>query len=112
MCGSLRQTLERYIRFNKIFATYYQVAAKLFFGVLVAVLLGCVLFPPLAAGLTLLTAGGSVSFGVQRGSLLLPVPAVVAAVPPGLYAFTRDTFVWGGRRYRWHSKYAVEVLTE
>ncbi len=112
MGGSLRQTLERHIRFNKIFATYDPVAAKLSFGVLVAVLIGCVLFPPLAVGLTLLTAGGSVSFGVQRGSLLLTVPALVAAVPLGLYAFTRDTFVWGGRRYRWHSKYAVEVLTE
>jgi len=80
--------------------------------VLVAVLIGCALFPSLAVGVTLLTAGVSAGFGVRRASLLLTMPALVAAAPLGLYAFARDTFAWGGRRYRWHSKYAVEVLTE
>jgi hypothetical protein len=112
MGGSLRQTLERHIRFNKIFSTYDPVAATLSFDALGAVLIGCVLLPALAVGLILLTAGGSAGFGVRRASLLLTVPALVAAVPPGVYAFARDTFVWGGRRHRWHSKYAVEVLTE
>jgi len=112
MGGSLRQTLERHIRFNQIFATHDPILAKLSFGVLIAVLIGCVLFPPLAVVLTLLTAGVSASFGVRRASLLLTVPALAAAVPLGLYAFARDTFVWGGRRYRWHSKFDVEVLNE
>jgi hypothetical protein len=40
------------------------------------------------------------------------VPALVAALPLGLYALVRDTFVWGGRRYRWYSKFDVEVLDE
>ncbi len=112
MGGSLRQTVERHIRFNQIFATHDPTVAKLSFGVLIAVLTGCVVFPSLAVVLTLLTAGVSASFGVRRASLLLTVPALAAAVPLGLYAFTRDTFVWGGRRYRWHSKFDVEVLNE
>jgi hypothetical protein len=112
MGGSLRQTLERHVRFNKIFATHDPGVAKLSFGALTAVLVGCLLFPLLAVVLTLLTAGVGASFGVRRGSLLLTVPALAVAVPLGLYAFARDTFVWGGRRYRWHSKFSVEVLNE
>lgn len=110
MGGSLRQTLERHIRFNQIFTTHDPTVAKVSFAVLVAALIGCILFPPLTVVLTLLTAGVSASFGVRRVSLLLTVPALVAAVPLGVYAFVRDTFVWGGRRYRWHSKFDVEVL--
>ena len=112
MGGSLRQTLERHVRFNQIFATHDPTVAKLSFGVLVAVLIGCIFFPLLAVVLTLLTGGVSASFGIRRLSLLLTVPALVAAVPLGLYGFARDTFVWGGRRYRWHSKFDVEVLDE
>ena len=109
MGGSLRQTLERHIRFNQIFATHDPTVAKVSFVVLVAALIGCALFPLLAVVLTLLTAGTSASFGVRRVSLLLTVPALAAAVPLGLYAFARDTFVWGGRRYRWHAKFDVDV---
>lgn len=112
MGGSLRQTLERHVRFNQIFATHDPTVAKLSFGVLVTVLIGCVLFPLLAVVLTLLTVGIGASFGIRRVSLLLTVPALVAAVPLGVYAFARDTFVWGGRQYRWNSKFDVEVLKE
>lgn len=110
--GSLRQTLERHVRFNQIFTTHDPMAAKLSFGLLVAVLVGCILFPLLAVVLTGLTVVLCASLGVRRASLLLTVPALVAALPLGLYALARDTFVWGGRRYRWHSKFDVEVLDE
>jgi len=112
MGGSLRQTLERHIRFNRIFATHDPAVAKLSSVLLVAVLVGCALFPLLAVVLTVLTAGIGVSFGIRRASLLLTVPALAAAVPLGVYAFARDTFVWGGRRYHWHSKFDVDVLNE
>lgn len=110
--GSLRQTLERHVRFNKIFATHDPEVAKLSFGALIAVLAGCIRFPLLAVILTAVTAGVCATFGVRRLSLLLTVPALAAAVPLGVYSFTRDTFVWAGRRYRWRSKFDVEVLTE
>jgi hypothetical protein len=110
--GSLRQTLERHVRFNQIFATHDPIAAKLSFGLLVAVLVGCILFPPFAVALTGLTVVLCASLGIRRASLLLTVPALVAALPLGLYALARDTFIWGGRRYRWHSKFDVEVLDE
>jgi len=112
MGGSLRQTLERHVRFNKIFATHDPGVAKLSFGALTAVLVGCLFFPFLAVGLTAVTAGVYAAFGVRRASLLLTVPALVAAVPLGVYGFTRDTFIWAGRRYRWRSKFDVEVLNE
>lgn len=112
MGGSRRQTLERHVRFNQIFATHDPVVAKLSVGVLGAVLAGCIAFPLLAVVLTAVTIGVCASLGVRRTSLLLTVPALAAAVPLGLYAFARDTFVWGGRRYRWHSKFAVEIVNE
>jgi hypothetical protein len=110
--GTLRQTLERHVRFNKIFATHDPGVARLSFGVLSAVLIGCVLFPLLAVALTVATAGVCAAFGVRRASLLLTVPALVVAVPLGVYGFARDTFVWAGRRYRWDSKFDVEVLDD
>ena len=88
MGGSLRQTLERHVRFNKIFATHDPGVAKLSFGALTAVLVGCLFFPFLAVGLTAVTAGVYAAFGVRRASLLLTVPALVAAVPLGVYGFT------------------------
>jgi hypothetical protein len=112
MGGTLRQTLERHVRFNKIFATHDPGVATLSFGALSAVLIGCMLFPLLAVVLTVATASICAGFGLRRASLLLTVPALVAAVPLGVYAFTRDTFLWAGRRYRWDSKFDVEVLNE
>nr|WP_276234152.1 hypothetical protein [Halosegnis sp. DT85] len=82
------------------------------FGGLLATLFGFLLFPPLMAVVTALTAGVYTGFGVRRASALLAVPALVAAAPLGLYGLARDTFVWGGRRYRWRSKFDVEVLSE
>jgi hypothetical protein len=112
MGGSLRQTLERHVRFNQIFATHDPAAAKLSFGGLLAVLAGCVLVPWLAVLLTGLVAAVYAAFGIRRLSALLAVPALVASVPLGVYALARETFVWGGRRYRWHAKFDVEVCEE
>jgi hypothetical protein len=109
--GSLRRTLERHVRFNQILTTHDPTVAKVSFAGLLAVIVGCLLAPPLAVVVTALTAGVYAGFGVRRASALLAVPALLAAVPLGLYAITRDTFVWGGRRYRWRSKFDVEVVS-
>ncbi len=110
MGGSIRQTLERHVRFNKIFATHDSGVAKLSFGALAAVLTGCVLFPLLVVVLTVLTAGVAAFFCVRRPTFVLTVPALAAALPLGVYGVARETFVWGGRRYRWPSKFAVDVV--
>jgi hypothetical protein len=81
-------------------------------GGLFAVSLGCLLVPALTVVLTGLTAAVYASFGIDRLSALLAVPALMTALPLGLYASVRDTFVWGGRRYRWRSKFDVDVLDE
>lgn len=111
MGGSLRRTLERHVRFNKIFATHDPAAAAVSFGLLLAVLVGCLVVPALAVVVTGLTTALCAAVGVRRPSLLLTVPALVVAVPLGVYAMARDTFVWGGRRYRWDAKFDVEVVS-
>jgi hypothetical protein len=110
--GSIRQTLERHIRFNRIVATHDPRAAKLSGGLVLSTIVGCAAVPLLTVVLTGLTIALCAAVGVRRKSLVLTVPALVAAVPLGAYAFIRDTFVWGGRRYRWHSKFDVEVIAE
>ncbi|WP_206662554.1 glycosyltransferase [Halorubrum sp. BOL3-1] len=110
--GSLRQTIERHVRFNKIFATHDPRVARLSFFLLATVILGCVLSPLLTVGITTLVGCVYAWFGVHRATALLAVPALVLSVPLGAYAMTRETFVWGGRRYRWRSKFEVDVLPE
>lgn len=110
--GSMRETLERHVRFNKTFTTHDPTVAIVSAGGLFAVSLGCLLVPALTVVLTGLTAAVYASFGIDRLSALLAVPALMTALPLGLYASVRDTFVWGGRRYRWRSKFDVDVLDE
>lgn len=69
-----------------------------------------VLAPIFAAGvLTLLVAAVYAFFGIRRWTAILGYPAVIVQVPLMLNALGRRTFVWGGRRYRWHDKFDVEV---
>ncbi|TKX68658.1 glycosyltransferase [Halorubrum sp. SP9] len=107
--GTIRQTVERHVRFNQIFATHDPTAAMVSAGLLVAILVGCVTNPLLGVLLTASVAGVYVLFGIRRLSALLTVPAFVVSVPLAAYSFFRDSFVWGGRRYYWRSKFDVEV---
>jgi len=108
--GSLRGSLERFVRFLTI-TRYHAPAATAFnaaFGVVMAVF--C-LFAPFV-GVTLITALAGLAyarFGIRRATFLLAAPGVLIAPPLMAYALARRTFVWGGRRYRWRSMFDVAV---
>ncbi|SFR30621.1 MULTISPECIES: glycosyltransferase [Halorubrum] len=108
--GSLRGSLERFVRFLSI--TRHHAPAATAFNVLFGVVMAAIcLFAPVA-GVTLVTALAGVAyarFGVRRATFLLAAPGVLIAPPLMAYAFARRTFVWGGRRYRWRSMFDVEV---
>jgi hypothetical protein len=111
--GTLRQTLERHVRFTKLVA-HHDAGGFLGGCVATTALVAACLLAPLYAtvGLTALTAGVYAFFGQRRWTAALAYPLAVAALPLGLYASVRRTFVWGGRRYRWRSKFDVEVVGE
>lgn len=110
--GTVRQTIERHVRFNQIFTTHDPVAATIAAGLLLIVLTGCVTDPVLGVVVTALVAGVYALFGIRRLSVLLTVPALFVSLPLAACSFWRDSFVWAGRRYTWHSKFDVEVDTD
>ena len=109
--GSIRETLERHVRFMQI-VHRHNPWDTVILGITTSLLaLFCLLVPVYAvSGVTLLAAGVYAYFGVRRWTALLACPAIIVQVPLLIYALTRRTFVWGGRRYRWHSKFDVEVV--
>lgn len=111
--GTVRETLERHARFTKI-AHRHGPKANAASGVAAAaVTVGSLAAPlPAIAVLTALMAALYASFGVRRWTFLLAYPAVLASVPLMAYGLARRTFVWGGRRYRWRSKFDVRVVEE
>lgn len=110
--GSLRETLERHVRFTKI-VHYHSPESTLSTSIVMLLTAGCILFPlPALAILTVMTGGVYAMFGIHRWSFLLAYPTVLAAIPLLMYSLARRSFVWGGRRYRWHSKFDVTVEPE
>lgn len=109
--GTIRETLERHVRFTQIVHRHGP-EDTVFMGVVLLVLAAlCLRFPLWAfAGTTLLFAGIYAFFGVRRWTALLAYPAILAQIPLMAYALARRTFVWGGRRYRWRSKFDVEIV--
>ncbi|SEK62945.1 glycosyltransferase [Haloferax larsenii] len=110
--GSIRDTLERHVRFTQI--VRYHDPKGLVVMVLIAMLVsvGAVAFPlPALVLLTLFQLGLYAAVGEPRWTFLLAYPAALAQVPLFLYGLVRRTFVWGGRRYRWRTKFDVEVVS-
>lgn len=109
--GSIRDTLERHVRFTQI--AYRHGRAGFLGSVLVAFLmsLACLLVPFYAIPtVTALNVFVYWWLGVRRWTALLAVPATVLAVPLAIYGLRRRTFEWGGRRYEWHSMFDVEIV--
>jgi glycosyltransferase involved in cell wall biosynthesis len=112
MGGTIRETVERHVRFTKLGRQHDPEGstANAVIGTLATV--GGLLYPlPAFVGLMLLLAGVYATFGLRRWTFLLAYPAVMISMPFMLYALLRRTFVWGGRRYRWHEKFSVEVTS-
>jgi glycosyltransferase involved in cell wall biosynthesis len=109
--GTIRETLERHVRFTQI-VHRFDPRDTVSVGLVTSLLaLCCLLVPGYATvAVTGLTAAVYAYFGVRRWTALLACPAIPLAVPLLAYALARRTFVWGGRRYRWRSKFDVEIV--
>lgn len=111
MGGSLRDTAERHVRFTKIVRWHDPSGFAVMSAVASLSMVGALLYPlPALILLTLIQLGIYVTFGVRRWTFLLAYPATLVQVPLFAYALARRTFVWGGRRYRWRSKFDVEIV--
>lgn len=109
--GSVPETIERHVRFTQIVRRHDPAGFASMVVVAALSTIGALLFPlPALALLTSLQFGIYAAFGVRRWTFLLAYPATLAQVPLFVYGLTRRTFVWGGRRYRWRSKFDVEVV--
>jgi hypothetical protein len=111
MGGTVRGTVERHVRFTKLGRHHDPTgsSANAVVGT-VATAFGLLYPLPAFVGLTLVLAAVYAAFGRRRWTFLLAYPAVMISMPFMLYALLRRTFVWGGRRYRWHDTFDVELL--
>ncbi|WP_425604202.1 glycosyltransferase [Halobellus salinisoli] len=111
MGGSLRDTAERHVRFTQIVRWHDPAGFAVMSAIGSLSTVGALLYPlPALILLTLIQLGIYMTFGVRRWTFLLAYPATLVQVPLFAYALSRRTFVWGGRRYRWRSKFDVEIV--
>jgi hypothetical protein len=109
--GSVRESLERHVRFSKIVYRHEPRDMAVLLAVGAAFTLAGALVPgPVAVLATVLTAAVYAYFGVRRWTVLLAYPAMMLQVPLFAYGMARRTFVWGGRRYRWPGKFDVRIV--
>ena len=108
--GTIRESLERHVRFVQIVARHEPRGTVLLTGLLTLATVACLLFPIGGFALSTVLAAGVYSvLGVRRRTFLLAYPSVLVQIPLFAYASARRTFVWGGRRYRWTGKFDVTV---
>lgn len=109
--GTLRETLERHVRFTHIACHHGPMDRLGVLGLALLTAAACLLFPISAAVLsTLGVASIYARFGVHRWTALLAYPAFLVQAPLYAYALARRTFVWCGRRYGWRGRFDVVVV--
>jgi glycosyltransferase involved in cell wall biosynthesis len=111
--GTVRETLERHVRFTQIVYRHGPLDIAFLTAVTAMLVLVCLAAPlPAVSTVTLLTGAVYATFGVRRWTALLVAPALFVQIPLTAYALGRRTFVWGGRRYRWRRKFDVDIVAE
>jgi len=109
--GNVRASLERHVRFSQIVRHHDPTMLAVLSLALLAFVAGAVAFPLVGAASSTAVVGAAYArFGIRRWTFLLAFPTLLAQLPLAAYALGRRTFVWGGRRYRWRSKFDVEVV--
>lgn len=109
--GGLRAVLNRHVRNNRIL--YLTDPVGVFQGVVVLFVFTAIsLFTPVLAGgfATLCAAGVYRYLGVERWTWVLAFPSLLLALPILGYCLVQREFWWGGRKYRWRSKFDVEIV--
>ncbi|MHB9288739.1 glycosyltransferase [Halobacteriales archaeon Cl-PHB] len=109
--GTVRETVERHVRFVQIIWQFDR-AGALGSHLVVGLLAALSLLAPLPSLLAVsgVAAVAYRAVGQRRWTALLAYPALFLGSALFGYALARRTFVWGGRRYRWPSKFDVRVL--
>jgi hypothetical protein len=109
--GTIRETIERQVRWTQIFRWHFPGALAGLYLVMLLVLAGSILTPLYtAAVLTVVHLAVNEILGVRRWTAVLAYPAMFVFVPLLPYTLARRTFVWSGRRYRWRGKFDVTVV--
>lgn len=109
--GTIRETVERHVRFIQIVRRHDPGGFVSMIAVATLSAIGALLYPlPAMVLFTIVQLSIYVAFGVRRWTFLLAYPATLLQVPLFIYGIARQTFVWGGRRYRWREKFDVEVI--
>ncbi|MES3518210.1 MAG: glycosyltransferase [Natronomonas sp.] len=110
--GTLSESIERHVRFVQIFRWFAPgglAAAIVGFTALAVV---CLLVPAVAGLVIASAVVVYATLGTWRVAVLW-TPASVLSFPPAVvYALSRRTFVWAGRRYRWRGKFDTVVESE
>lgn len=111
--GSIRASLERFVRFLWIVRYHAPRASVVNVGLAVAFSTLCLAAPIIGIGFVTLFSGATYAWaGLRRPTFLLAGPVAIAMPALMAYAYARRTFVWGGRRYRWVRKSDVRVYPE
>ncbi len=111
--GSIRETLENQVRFTKI--SWYHAPRQTIvqLGLTTTIAIGGLLAPILTALLTTTLMGFVyAAFGIRRSTMLFAYPLILAGPLLAAYGLARRSFVWHGRRYRWHGKFDVTVASD
>lgn len=109
--GGLRAVLNRHVRNNQIL--YRTDPAGVLQGVLILLAFTAVsvVVPVLAGGVATLYAAGVYRYlGVKRWTWVLAFPSILLALPILGYSLVHREFWWGGWKYRWRSKFDVEII--
>jgi hypothetical protein len=111
--GTFRESLERHARFMQIVWRHSPLVIPVLAVLAILGTIGGIQTPIRSVVVSTLTAGAvSAFFGVPRWTVLLAYPAFVLNPLLLGYGLARRTFVWGGRRYRWASKFDVRIVEE
>lgn len=110
---NVREALERMTRFVKHVRYHEPLKTAFLSAASVGLASACILFP-----LTSFAASAAGFLGVygflggRRPTFLLGYLSLILLPFLLLYGFVRRSFVWQGRRYRYRSKFDIEVLPE
>lgn len=109
--GSVGGMTDRFVRFTRTLRYFDPLTLATSVLVWLFVVAGYLLAPVVTAvSLTALAAGLYAGFRVRRPTFLLAPLGFLVAIVPVAYGLASPEFEWGGRRYRWTDKFAVEVL--
>lgn len=111
--GSADSYLNRGIRFMRGI-WYYSPMDIIAVLVSNAIFVAITILNPIAAfiGTTAVSGLAYWYLGYRRWTFLLAFPGFFASILMTLYGLAHTTFTWHGRRYKWASKFDVEVLDD